>query len=189
MIGAEPFLTAPSTRPATPATLQRALASSDPVDESRQGLVALAHHGVVDPRKRADVLRPHLAVEVRPAEDDHDLRPLLLDLPREREGGDVLLEARGEADDPIHAPVDCAGPAGDQLRELLVAHPAELVELHLELFEGLLHARMRLAVLLLVLPRPERRSREEPLAQKVIPAELGRACDRSPPRAPPRARG
>ncbi len=108
--------------------VQRALVSSDPRDQRRQRLITFPDDRVVDPRERTDVLRPHVSVVVGPAEDDHDLRPLRLDPPRERERGHVLLEGRREADDSVRAPVDRVGPARDQVRELLVAHTAELVE-------------------------------------------------------------
>ena len=73
MIGAEPFLIAPSTRRGDARQPSGLSPRRDAVDKRRAAPVALAHHGVVDPRKRADVLRPHLAVVVGAAEDGHDL--------------------------------------------------------------------------------------------------------------------
>jgi len=70
----------------------RALAARQAPGQRHQHIVALADDAVVDPGEGADVLRPHLAVEIRAAEDCDGPGVLLFDATGEGKRRDVLLE-------------------------------------------------------------------------------------------------
>src|SRR5262249_16232770 len=60
--------------------------------------IPLPDHGIVNEGESAEVLGPHLAVPVGSAKENDHLRVMLLDAPRQRQGGNVLLEGRAESD-------------------------------------------------------------------------------------------
>ena len=84
--------------------------------EGGHHLFSFAHHDIVDKGKSPEVFHPHLAVVVRPAEDDLHLWIQIFDHLRQSQARHILIERRGKADEFVLTPINRRHRPGQKLR-------------------------------------------------------------------------
>ncbi len=95
---------------------RRLVARQQRRDQGNEDVVRLAGHAGIDPRSPLHVGRTHRPVELGAAKQGDDIRVALLELPRQRDRGDILLEGRREADHQRGTRGKLLGELGDEGR-------------------------------------------------------------------------